>query len=293
MDGIGFLLIVLAVLVVLTIFGLNIYSFFIAPGRSRVEGFEKQDASEFKSSDEKPNPKEPQVSPISTQIRAALTPLDIQEICPLYDQIRETSLKNEMAGPNPPTQQEAKKRIEADLAVKIPGGALPCPLLHWPKDSATDLEWLDWLQKIPKDFGARVVFMAIYAKEFLTKQQTDLQDALEGKKTPGTEGFADICTPDLAATRRAEAAKRQSESAAQACVLPEDLDPKQIQESVTTLLKELTATKIKILTDKGIDPEIDILPLIKEASKSAEYLKKQGSAAESGTLSMSAPAPGL
>jgi hypothetical protein len=293
MDGIGLLLLVLTLLAIFTVFGLNIYSFYWAPGLKKEEGFEDQAPDDEKATDGKEEKGQDKSAAISEQIREVLEPMVVPELCPLYTQIRETAKKNELAGPNPPTQQEAEKRVEADLAIKIPGGALPCPLVTWPKDSASDLEWLDWLQKIPKDFGARVVLMAIYAKEFLGKQEDNLKSALSGQATGQKEGYADICTPDVIATRRAEAAKRRSESAAASCILPEDMNPKQIQESVTKLLKELVATKTKVLRDKGIDPTIDILPLIEQATKSGEYLKKQGAAAEKGTLSMTAPAPGL
>ena len=281
MDGMGLLLFVLLALVILTIFGINAYSFFMTSSPVQ-EGFEEMPDSTKKSSPDS------SFAPISEQIRAVLEPMNITELCPLYAQIRDTAKKNELAGPNPPTEQEALKRVEADLATRIPGGALPCPLFQWPSTTATDLEWLDWLQKIPKDFGARVIFMAVYARDFLQKQEDDLKGALRGEVN--TEGFQDICTPDVAATRRAEAAKRQE---AEACVLPEELSPNQIQESVSKLLKELVATKLKLLSAKGMDPTLDIRPLIKEASKSAAYLKQQGAAAESGTLTMSAPVPGL
>ncbi len=283
MDGIGLLLLVLLALVILTIFGVNLYSFFMTSS-SLQEGF-----AEEASTPEAP-PKS-SFAPIPEQIKAVLEPMNVTELCPLYAQIRDTTKKNELAGPNPPTEQEALKRVEADLATRIPGGALPCPLFQWPSATATDLEWLDWLQKIPKDFGARVIFMAVYARDFLQKQEDDLKRALRGEVNP--EGFQDICTPDVAATRRAEAAKRQSESDAQACVLPEEMNPQQIQESVTKLLKDLVATKTTLLQAKGMDPTLDIRPLIAEASKSAAYLKQQGAAAESGTLTMTAPVPGL
>ncbi len=296
MDGIGLLLLVLTGLVIFTVFGLNFYSFY-SPGQVKEEGFETsvvdQSTEGVEAADAGAGAPEPKFASISTQIRAVLEPMIVPELCPLFTQIRETAKKNELAGPNPPTAQEAQKRVEADLAIKIPGGALPCPLVSWPKDSASDLEWLDWLQKIPKDFGARVVLMAIYAKEFLGKQEDNLKSALSGQATGQKEGYADICTPDVIATRRAEAAKRQSESAAAACILPEDMNPKQIQESVTKLLKELVATKTKVLRDKGIDPTIDVAPLIAEANKSGSYLKQQGAAAEQGTLSMDSPVPSL
>jgi hypothetical protein len=109
----------------------------------------------------------PKASDIERQVRKVLDDLTVEEICPLYDTIRKNMKKNEMSGPTPATAAEADRKVEANLAVKIPGGALPCPLLQYPRAGASDLDWLDFVQKIPVDYGARIVFMAIFAKEYL------------------------------------------------------------------------------------------------------------------------------
>ena len=220
------------------------------------------------------------------QIRAVLDPMIVPEICPLYTTIRTNMKKNEMAGENGATAQEAEKRVEASLAIKIPGGALPCPLVKYPRAGATDLDWLDFIQKVPTDFGARVVFMAIYAKEFLADKEKILKDTLSGDVTVPMpeEGFV-VCTPDLADTRRAERSKKSAES----CTLPEDLTPEQISEAITLVLKQLVSKKNTLLKEKKIDPLIDILPLIKAATKSAAYINKKSEEAQSGTLQMDGP----
>lgn len=220
------------------------------------------------------------------QIRAVLDPMIVPEICPLYTTIRTNMKKNEMAGENPATAQEAEKRVEASLAIKIPGGALPCPLITYPRAGASELDWLDFIQKVPTDFGARVVFMAIYAKEFLADKEKILKDTLSGDVTVPMpeEGFV-VCTPDLADTRRAERSKKTAES----CTLPEDLTPQQIHEAIAVILKQLVSQKNTLLKEKKIDPLIDILPLIKAATKSAAYINKKSEEAQSGTLQMNAP----
>ena len=68
--------------------------------------------------------------------------------------------------------------------------------------------------------------------------------------------------------------------------MPEDLTPEQIKEAVTLVLKQLVAEKTTVLKRKQIDPQIDILPLIKDATKSAVYLNKKGKEAEEGHLQM-------
>ena len=121
------------------------------------------------------------ISDIERQVRKVLDDLTVEEICPLYDTIRKNMKKNEMSGPTPATEAEANRKVEANLALKIPGGALPCPLLAYPRAGSTDLDWLDFVQKIPVDYGARIVFMAIFAQEYLGSTEKLMKDALDGK----------------------------------------------------------------------------------------------------------------
>lgn len=229
----------------------------------------------------------PEKSDIERQVRKVLDDLTVEEICPLYDTIRKNMKKNEMSGPTPATAAEAHRKVEANLALKIPGGALPCPLLTYPRAGASDLDWLDFVQKIPVDYGARIVFMAIFAKEYLGSTEKLMKDALDGKgKIPPAEAFEGfvVCSPDVIDSRKAE--KLKNAKAQQACDLPEDLTPEQINEAVTLILKQLVAEKTTVLNKKKIDPQIDILPLIKDATKSAVYLNQKGKQAEEGTLQM-------
>ena len=226
--------------------------------------------------------KKPEKSDVERQVRKVLDDLTVQEICPIYTTIRTNMKKNEMSGPTPSTAVEADRKVEANLALKIPGGALPCPLLQYPRAGASDLDWLDFVQKIPVDYGARIVFMAIFAKEYLGSTEQLMKDALDGKgKIPPEEGFV-VCSPDVIDSRKADKLKKGQE----ACEMPEDMSPEQIKEAVTLILKQLVAEKTTILTRKKIDPQIDILPLIKDATKSAKYLNKKGEEAKEGTLQM-------
>jgi hypothetical protein len=260
MSGLGILLVALSLIFFAILIGMNTINS-VKPAKAvaaHAEGFAD--------------------SEIEVQVRAVLDQMDSNELCPLFAIIRKNMMKNAKAGQQI-SDQEAAKRVEADLAIKIPGGALPCPLLTYPKAGSTDLDWLDFLQKVPSDFGARVVLMAVFAEGFLTTTEETMKLALSGKGTPPGEGFA-ICSPDVADSRRAEKQKDTT------CTLPEELDPAKIKEAITKLLKELVSNKTTILKSKQIDPLIDIKPLIARSKVSAAYLDKKGKQAESGELEM-------
>lgn len=262
-SGLGILLVVLSIVFFAILMGMNsINSVYIKlPTEISIDGFAD-------------------VSQTEIQIRAVLDEMDSKELCPLFAVIRTNMMKNAKAGQDI-SDQEAAKRVEADLAIKIPGGALPCPLLTYPKAGSSDLEWLDFLQKVPSDFGARVVLMAVFAQGFLATTEQTMKLALSGNGTPPVaESFA-ICSPDVADSRRAEKQNKGS-----SCTLPEDLSPAQIQEAITKLLKDLVGNKTTVLKSKKIDPLLDIKPLITQAKGSAAYLSKKSEQAQNGDLEM-------
>jgi hypothetical protein len=218
---------------------------------------------------------------LAPKIRAVLEPMTASgdDLCALYDILRQTGIKNAKAGPgDPPSDAEAARKVEADFALKIPGGALPCPLLTYPKEGATDLDWLAFVQTIPKDFGARIVFMALYARDTLKEQLTTIKSSLgEGFRCFASEGFQAICTPEAAASRKANALTAS-------CTLPEDLSPQQIDQAATDLLKSLVVGKMNALNAKKISPSLNIAPIVKEALGYAAKLKEYSDKAQSGTL---------
>jgi hypothetical protein len=227
---------------------------------------------------------------LAVQIKAVLDPMvaGAEDLCSVFNTVKSNMIKNEKTG-NSISDQEAERRVINALTLKIPGGPLPCPLLQYPKDSSTDIEWLTWLQSVPSDFGARVVLMTMYAKDSLQNASQGLRDALSGKAnaaTAKTEPFA-VCPPDVAATRRAEKAKQGQ--AQDTCTLPEDAKPEDIQAQITSLLKKLVVNKNQILKENNIDPNISLKPLIQDAKANQQYLEKQGKAAEAGTLEVNIP----
>jgi len=269
MNGLVILLAVLSFIFILILMGMNMVN-----SQKSCEGFSGSDKTKAK-----PTTK----SPIEIQIRKILDSMNSQGLCPLYKTIRTNMAKNEKAGQDI-SDQEVNKRVEAALALKIPGGALPCPLLTYPKAGSTDLEWLDFLQQVPSDFGARVVLMAIYAQGFLADKEQILKDALSGNGTPPiSDGFT-VCSPDVATSRRSEKKGKEER-----CTLPEDLSTEDIQEAVTTLLKKLVAQKNTILKEKKIDPNTNVESLIQKANVSAKYVEKKSEEAQSGSLEMDGP----
>ena len=187
-EGVSLLLMALATIFFILLIGMNIVNSF---QEKKKEGFVN-----------------PVQSDIEVQIRTVLDNMNSDDLCPLYKTIRENMAKNEKAGKDI-SNQEANKRVEAELAIKISGGALPCPLLVYPRAGSTDLDWLDFLQKVPSDFGARVVLMAVYAQGFLADKEKILKDALSGNGTPPVSDGFSVCSPDVADSRRAE---KKSES---------------------------------------------------------------------------------
>jgi hypothetical protein len=264
---------ILTIAFLITLFCMNQFNIF----SKKKEGFEDK----------------PPSSPLAPRIKAVLDPMVespevAKDLCSVFETVKKNMMKNEKTDKSL-SDQEVERRVIKALTLKIPGGPLRCPLLQYPKDSATDIEWLTWLQTIPSDFGARIVLMANYANTTLENASTGLRNALSGKSnaaTMVTESFT-VCPPDVAATRRAEKAK-QIQPQTQ-CTLPEDAKPEDIQEQVTLLLKTLVAQKNQILKENNIDPTTKISTLLQSAKTNQAYLEKQGKAAEEGTLEVNLP----
>ncbi len=223
----------------------------------------------------------PPLSPLALQIRSVLDPMvgtKSNDLCELVEFIRKRKIEDAIEKKYdetkpidenlPPqelpslTQSEAEKKVDAELALQIPGGPLPCPLLTYPKPTATDLEWLDFLQKLPSDFGARVVLMALYARNTLQKGLTDILEIKNAAAQVKTqEPFTALCPPSVADTRRAE--RKNKEQAG--CTLPEDAAPQVIKTNIEETLKKLVSEKTTILKGKDVDPFLNLDTLVNEA----------------------------
>jgi hypothetical protein len=167
----------------------------------------------------------------------------------------------------------------------IPGGVLPCPLVQYPSAGASDTEWLAWFQNIPPDFGARVVFMVLFADNTITPQKDAINNIL-------TQGFEDtpVCTPELIAIRK------QIDSAGK-CVMPADITGEQVSVSVDTIIRQLEDTKKKLLTGT-VSAELlenpaalfaDMKTRIAKVKDAMAYLNEKKEAGEKDLASMILP----
>lgn len=216
----------------------------------------------------------PQPSDIPLQVKAVLDPMlpkGSEDLCQIFDVIRTNMSNNEKTNPNL-SPEEISIRVEKSLALSIPGGALPCPLLTYPSNSASDLEWLDFVQKIPTDFGARIIFMTIYAHKSLKETKESLSSSLSSM-----ESFSDICPPDIARSRR-------NDAKASNCVLPEDMKSEDIKESILQALRTLVAQKNSILQAKQVDPKTDVQTLLTQTKEYLSYIQAKNTQLQNGTL---------
>ena len=240
---------------------------------------------------------EDQLQPtLGSKVKKVLDPLALytdpegKDLCSLFTQVRQYMAQNNTGE----SDAETMKKVEAQLAIDIPGGALPCPLLHYPSDTATDLEWLTWVQNIPLDFGARVVFMASYVDTKLNSVAQQMKDALSGNialpELPKEGFYGSVCTPMLSE-------KKRIDQAAATCIDPTTLSSQQIEEEVMNLLQRIVSEKNRILSSLPLKDRTitikDPIQSIRSAKVAAEYLNTQKQKAEAGTLTPTGTNPKL
>ena len=234
---------------------------------------------------------------IPDQIKAVLDPMNApsSSLCPIYGNIRQMLTQNEIAI-NRVSEKEAASRVEKTLAMKIPGGALQCPFLTYPADTATDDEWIDFLTRVPSDFGARVIFMAMYAKKELNRRAANVRAGLKGGKVTsdaefnkmdedsGNSLYEDftVLPPTLRPVEHwADADADEDDNPDET---PEQKLQKKRQKKVTSLLENLQKTRTKTLQDKGVSASIDINPILAAAKQSNDYTVSMKAKAEDGSI---------
>jgi len=274
MDGGTFFFVALSAIFLFLVIGLNLVNTGSPPVKQSKEGF---------------------TSGIPAQIKAVLDPMNApsSSLCPIYGNIRQMLTQNEVAI-NHVSEKEAASRVEKTLAMKIPGGAMQCPFFTYPPDTATDDDWIDFLTRIPSDFGARVVFMAMYAKKELNRRAANVRAGLKGGKVTsdaefnkmdedsGNSLYEDftVLPPTLKRVENWADAEEEEDKK----LTPEQKLQKKRQKKVNELLDKLQTTRTKTLQAKGVSPSIDINPIIAAAKQSNDYIVSMKAKAEDGSI---------
>ena len=242
----------------------------------------------------------PSSSTIETTIRKALDPYLNSDLCDVYAQLR-TVLAQGIQGNELTPTADTLKKVDAYLTKELTTAPLPCPSFTYPTGKA-ELEWVNFLNELPTDIGAKYVLMALYAQRELAFRAKNVKLALNrslpipdsekdaeekiriSKKvllsafpTEGFDSIIGICPVSVQDTRRMEAKNA-------GCRMPDDMTHEEIVQSVDNILQKMSADKITILGQKFISPDIDVKPYIADAKKSSDYLKSMKAKALDGSL---------
>ena len=242
----------------------------------------------------------PSSSTIETTIRKALDPYLNSDLCDVYAQLR-TVLAQGIQGNELTPTADTLKKVDAYLTKELTTAPLPCPSFTYPTGKA-ELEWVNFMNELPTDIGAKYVLMALYAQRELAFRAKNVKLALNrslpipdsekdaeekiriSKKvllsafpTEGFDSIIGICPVSVQDTRRMEAKNA-------GCRMPDDMTHEEIVQSVDNILQKMSADKITILGQKFISPDIDVKPYIADAKKSSDYLKSMKAKALDGSL---------
>lgn len=239
-------------------------------------------------------------SSIEQKIRKALDPYLNADLCEVYSELRKVLAQGIQGNELTPTADTLQK-VNAHLTKELTTAPLPCPSFTYPTGKA-ELEWVNFLNELPTDIGAKFVLMSLYAQRELAFRAKNVKLALNrsvpipdsekdaaekvriSKKlllsafpTEGFETIIGICPVSVQDTRRMEAKNA-------GCRMPDDMTHEEIVQSVDNILQKMSADKITILGQKFISPDIDVKPFIVDAKKSSDYLKTMKAKALDGSL---------
>ena len=179
MDGLDAVFYVLVVLFILTVAYLQVSTLL----QKNTEGFDTVASTSLSvpSTSLSPAP-----STIEVQIRKALDPYLNADLCNVYKEIRSVIAQNIQGDTLTPTA-DTEKKVEAYLTTEITLPPLPCPVFTYPTGKA-ELEWVNFLNALPTDIGARFVLMAIYAQREMKFRANNVKTALSrGTPVPESE----------------------------------------------------------------------------------------------------------
>lgn len=222
-------------------------------------------------------------------VRTVLQPYMDPRLCTIFTKMRTTLILANSTTASP-TDPEAIEKTDAQLAMEIPGGPAACVLQKLPPDSADDTILLEYVNALPRDLLARIVFTAQYMNRNLQQKEKDIAAATSGKQA-STEGFQPLCAPSVADTRRAELKKRDAGASpnkdSAKCVNPEELTPEQLRNQIQIVLQEIQSTSnaayAKASTTTPLTPTL-LAPLLEDSERILQKLDGVKQQAENNTL---------
>jgi hypothetical protein len=219
-------------------------------------------------------------SQVAPMVHTVLDPYMDPRVCKLFMKIRESIIVNNSTSGSA-ADAESIEKTDKQLALEIPGGPPPCAFPAMPADSADDSVWLAYVNSLPRDILARILFTAEYIQRTLKQKEQQI------KGVTATEGFQPLCAPSVADTRRAERKARGAVETADACVNPEELTREQIQNQTQLILQEIQSTSKKTYeaarTSTPFTPT-RLSPLLDESEQIIQKLEQVKQQAESNTL---------
>jgi hypothetical protein len=211
---------------------------------------------------------------IESQWTTTLQNPDLDSVCSIFTEVYENKLKTEKGSPpNEITEDEARERVDAELAKACTLGVFSCSLYQDVKTSTTlDTIYVD-AKKLPDTFLAQAYQTLLVSKGILEKTIKDIEDSLS---KVSIEGFDTLCSPEAAKTRRQ---KEDPANDPAKCVLAEEISPEIKQKDITQKLETL---KKSLQTFQGSGTSFADLSI--ECGKLKGKLAELKAKAESGTL---------
>lgn len=224
----------------------------------------------------RPSPPPPPLQ-VATMVKTILGPYMDPRVCSIFLELRLKIIPtNSKTGS--PTDSEAIEKTDKQLQLEIPGGPAPCPFPKLPADSADPKVWLEYVNALPRDILARILFTAEYCLRTLQQKQAEISSATAGS----TQGFQPLCPPSLADTRRAEKAASSKTLTAATCVNPEELTPEQIGNQIQILLQDIQGKSTQAYK-KPLNPK-SLPAILNECEAIKQKLDGVKNQAQSGTL---------
>ena len=239
-------------------------------------------------------------SVVEKKIRKALDPYLNSDLCEVYTELRKVLAQGIQGNELTPTADTLQK-VNAYLTKELTTAPLPFPSFTYPTGKA-ELEWVNFLNEVPTDIGAKFVLMSLFAQRELAFRAKNVKLALNrslpipdsekdadekvriSKKvllsafpTEGFDSIIGICPVSVQDTRRMEAKYA-------GCKMPDDMTHEEIVQSVDNILQKMSADTKTILGQKFISPDIDVKPFIADAKKSSDYLKTMKAKSLDGSL---------